>query len=38
LADVAPTVLHFMGISFPEQMTGKNLVTTARRDDPDMGA
>jgi len=27
-----------MGISFPEQMTGKNLVATARRDDPDMGA
>ncbi len=38
LADIAPTVLHFMGISFPEQMTGKNLVTTSRRDDPDMGA
>ena len=38
LADVAPTVLHFMGISCPEQMTGKNLVTTVRRDDPDMGA
>jgi len=38
LADVAPTVLHFMGISFPEQMTGKNLVTTARRDDSDIGA
>ena len=38
LADVAPTVLHFMGISFPEQMTGRNLVTTGRRDDSDMGA
>jgi 2,3-bisphosphoglycerate-independent phosphoglycerate mutase len=38
LADVAPTVLHFMGIAFPEQMTGKNLVTTARRDDSDIGA
>ena len=37
-ADVAPTVLHFMGVSFPEQMTGKNLVASARHDDPDMGA
>lgn len=26
LADVAPTVLHFLGLSKPEEMTGKSLV------------
>ncbi|HIN78503.1 MAG TPA: 2,3-bisphosphoglycerate-independent phosphoglycerate mutase, partial [Gemmatimonadetes bacterium] len=30
LADVAPTVLHFMGISLPDQMTGSNLVTSSQ--------
>ena len=28
LADVAPTILHRMGISVPVEMTGKNLVVT----------
>ena len=27
LADLAPTLLHLMGISTPPQMTGKNLIT-----------
>jgi 2,3-bisphosphoglycerate-independent phosphoglycerate mutase len=28
LADVAPTILHRMGISVPAEMTGKNLTET----------
>jgi 2,3-bisphosphoglycerate-independent phosphoglycerate mutase len=28
LADVAPTVLSFMGLSVPEEMTGRNLAET----------
>ena len=38
LADVAPTVLNYMGISFPEQMTGKNLIASVRHNDPGTGA
>ena len=32
LADVAPTVLHLMDIPQPSEMTGRSLLTTARRD------
>jgi len=27
LADVAPTILHIMGIEQPAEMTGKNLIS-----------
>ena len=27
LADVAPSILHIMGIPQPKEMTGKNLIT-----------
>jgi 2,3-bisphosphoglycerate-independent phosphoglycerate mutase len=28
LADVAPTLLHLLGVPAPAEMTGKNLITT----------